>query len=176
MVAVGVLHRLMMQGFVLDNDAVVRGLSNAYVAGRIEELSPGLIVDGAHNLASVDAFAEWLSKRPKVSSRILLWGMGGGRNPVKMIEALIPFVDEVVTTRCSHPKALEPMDMAVTLREHYDVELSASENIDEALAEVYKEADETIVAGSLYLAGAARSLVRQGVLEGLEPGQGPAEE
>ena len=176
LVAVGILLCLRAQGFSLGDEAVRNGLSKAYLAGRIEEIRPGLIVDGAHNPASVNALADWLSKRPKVENRILLWGMGGGRNPVKLIEALIPWVDEVVTTRCAHPKAMDPMDIAVTLREHYDVELAAADSIDEALAEVYREASETVVAGSLYLAGAARSLVRAGVLDGLEPGQGPEEE
>ena len=60
--------------------------------------------------------------------------------------------------------------------EDIDVLLSDGGPIDGALAEIYREADETLVAGSLYLAGAARSLVREGALEGIRPGQGPAEE
>jgi hypothetical protein len=48
--------------------------------------------------------------------------------------------------------------------------LAAGADIDTDLAQIYVEADETIVAGSLYLAGAARSLVRAGKLEGLVPG------
>ena len=34
----------------------------------------------------------------------------------------------------------------------------------------------TIVAGSIYLAGAVRSLVKEGALDGVEPGQGPVDD
>ena len=82
----------------------------------------------------------------------------------------------VVTTRCAHPKAADPTELAIVLREQFDVDMAIGENIDDILAEVYVEADQTVVAGSLYLAGAVRSLVKSGALEGLEPGQGPAHE
>jgi hypothetical protein len=56
-----------------------------------------------------------------------------------------------------------------------DVTLSAGTDIEETLPEVFQEADETIVAGSIFLAGAARSIVNSGGLAGLIPGQGPSE-
>jgi folylpolyglutamate synthase/dihydropteroate synthase len=101
--------------------------------------------------------------------------MGHHRDPVKVIMPLLPHVDEVVTTRCSHPKAYDPVELALHLQDLPTV-LSAGDNIDEALPEVFREAHETLVAGSLYLAGAARSLVASGALDGIEPGQGPEED
>lgn len=176
LVAIGVLHFLVRSGFAIQEEHIVDGLSRAFIPGRIEELRPGLVVDGAHNSASVQALVQWLKDTPRPSSRILLWGMGSGRDPVALLKPLVEHVDEIVTTRCAHPKAADPMDLAVVIREHFDVELAATESIDSALEEVYREADQTIVAGSLYLAGAARSLVRQGCIDGIEPGQGPEEE
>lgn len=173
-VALGVLHQLRRQGFLIPDEAIVSGLQRAFVPGRIEEIRPGLILDGAHNVASVEALAKWLGNRPRPASRILLWGMGEGRDPVKCIQALVPLVDEVVTTRCSHRKALQPVDLALQLQE-LDVILAAGGDIEETLPEVYQEAHETIVAGSLFLAGAARSIVNSGGLEGLTPGQGAVE-
>ena len=172
-VALGVIHQLRRQGFLVPDEAIVRGLERAFMPGRIEELKPGLVADGAHNTASVEVLARWLAQRPRPSSRILLWGMGTSRDPVACI-ALVPLVDEVVTTRCAHPKAWEPVDLAMQLQE-LDVTLSAGSDIEETLPEVFQEADETIVAGSLFLAGAVRSLVREGALNGLVPGQGPSE-
>jgi dihydrofolate synthase / folylpolyglutamate synthase len=170
-VALGVLHQLRRQGFLIPDEAIKSGLQRAFMPGRIEELRPGLILDGAHNAASVEVLAKWLVSRPRPESRILLWGMGEGRDPVKCIEALVPLVDEVVTTRCAHPKAFQPVDLALQLQE-LDVTLSAGGDIEETLPEVYQEAHETIVAGSLFLAGAARSIVNSGALDGVTPGQG----
>jgi hypothetical protein len=55
-----------------------------------------------------------------------------------------------------------------------DVVLSNGGPIEEALPEVYREAHETIVTGSLFVVGAARTLSRDGVLDGIVPGQGQA--
>jgi dihydrofolate synthase/folylpolyglutamate synthase len=171
MVAVGILHRLRNLGFHLPDDAIRRGLETVDFSGRLEQLAPGLVADGAHNVDGAKALATWLSRQPRPKRRILLFGMGQGRDPVEIVAPLLAHVDEVVTTRCAHPKAREPMDLAEDLQGHTgEVPLAAGADIDTDLAQIYVEADETIVAGSLYLAGAARSLVRAGKLEGLVPG------
>lgn len=170
MVAVGALHRLRRVGFHIPDEAIRAGLEAVDLAGRLEELAPGLVTDGAHNIDGAEALARWLGDRPRPERRILLLGMGGGRDPLPIVEALAPHVDEVVTTRCAHPKAAEPLDLALRLQEGVEIDLAVGNTIDTDLAEIYVDADETVVAGSLYLAGAARSLVRAGVLAGLEPG------
>ena len=85
-VALGVIHQLRRQGFLVPDEAIVRGLERAFMPGRIEELKPGLVADGAHNTASVEVLARWLAQRPRPSSRILLWGMGTSRDRVACIK------------------------------------------------------------------------------------------
>lgn len=160
LVAVGVLHQLRRVGIPVSDDAIRAGLAKPGLPGRLEEVIPGLIVDGAHNPAGAMALADWLNDRPRPQTRILLYGIGRDRDPLPVIQPLIPYVDEVVTTRCSHPKAADPMELALALRDNIDVELSAGEAIEETLPEVYEEADEVIVMGSLFVAGAARSIAR----------------
>src|SRR5690606_33362813 len=104
----------------------------------------------------------------------LLFGMGEGRDPVRFLAPLLPHFDEVVTTSCAHPKARGSFDLGASLHE-LDVPLSDGGRIEEALPEIYAEADETWVTGSLFLAGAARSVVESGALRGITPGQGPPE-
>jgi dihydrofolate synthase/folylpolyglutamate synthase len=177
MIAVGVLHRMRKLGFHIPDDAIIAGLQTVEFGGRIEEVRPGLIVDGAHNVDGARALAAWLAQRPRPDRRILLFGMGRGRDVASIIEPLLPHFDEVVTTRCSHPKAIDPMDLGLALQDAgVEVTLAAGRTLDEDLAEVYTEANETVVAGSLFLAGAARSLVRAGVLDGLEPGSAEPDE
>lgn len=168
--ALGVLHQLRAQGFVLPDAAIRQGLESARLEGRLEQLAPGLVADGAHNPHAARALARWLQDRPRPRHRILLVGMATQRDPVAFVQPLLPLVDEVVATRCAHPKAWEPGDLATCLQD-LDIELLADGgSIDEALTDVYVDAEETIVAGSLYLAGAARSLVAAGALRGLRPG------
>ena len=176
LVAIGVIHRLRAAGFLITDGQIAKGLSGVRLGGRIERVLPGLVVDGAHNEDSVKALVKWLKGQERPKNRILLWGMGKGRDPVRLLQPLTELVDEVVTTCCAHPKAINPMELALILQDNIDVPLSEGGEIDEVLQEIYREADETIVAGSLYLAGAVRSLVRVGTLDGVTPGQGPEEE
>ncbi len=170
LVALGILHRLRSLGFLIEDDAIRTGFADPGLGGRIERLLPGLIADGAHNLDGTKALAAWLEDQPRPQTRVLLWGMGQDRSPTELIAPLLPLVDEVVTTRCSHPKACDPMDLALAMQD-LDAVLSAGGSVEETLPEVFAEADETIVAGSLFIAGAARSLVREGALDGLTAGQ-----
>jgi dihydrofolate synthase/folylpolyglutamate synthase len=169
MVAVGVLHGLRRLGFHIPDAALREGVSEARIAGRLEPLLPGLWADGAHNPDGTRALAAWLAARPRPASRILLFGMGSERDPSAVIEPLLPHFDEVVATRCAHPKARDSMELAAALQD-LDVVLSDGGPIEEALPEVYAEADEVVVAGSLYLVGAARTLVREGALAGIAKG------
>jgi hypothetical protein len=57
-----------------------------------------------------------------------------------------------------------------------DIILSDGGPIEEALPEVYADAHETLAMGSLFLAGAVRSLVAGGVLDGITAGQGVGDE
>jgi folylpolyglutamate synthase/dihydropteroate synthase len=93
--------------------------------------------------------------------------MGHGRRVSDVLAPLLPHVDEVVLTRCAHPKAMTPAELAAGL-DDVDVLLSDGGVIDACLAEVYEDADEVIVTGSLFLVGAARSLVESGVLAHVE--------
>ncbi|HHO54550.1 MAG TPA: bifunctional folylpolyglutamate synthase/dihydrofolate synthase [Deltaproteobacteria bacterium] len=173
MVAVGVVHRLIEQGFHVPEASIHRGLERAFLPARLETLCEGLVIDGAHNPDGARVLAQWLRQRPRPRGRVLLLGVGHDRSPVPLLRPLAPHFDEIVTTRCAHPKAWDPTELALALAGLHPV-ISAGGPVEEALPEVYAEADETVVAGSLFIAGAARSLVGAGALAGLEPGQGLA--
>ena len=175
LVALGVLHRLRQQGFHVPDEAILAGFASVTFSGRIETLLPGLIVDGAHNEDGAKALAAWLQTRPRPKSRILIFGQGFERDPGPIVAPLLPFFDEVVTASCQHPKARDAASLALIL-EGKVPNLSEGGPIEDVLPEIYREADETIVTGSLFLAGAARSMVRAGALAGITPGQGPAQE
>lgn len=171
MVAAGALVQMRSQGFVIPDEAIVTGLRTARVPVRLEELLPGLVADGAHNPDGTKALAAWLEKQPRKGTRILLFGMGHDREPVSVIKPLLPHFDEIVTCRSTHPKAREPGELADLLAEHHAC-VSEGGLVDDVLPEVFADADLTVVAGSLFVAGAARSLVRAGALEGLHAGMG----
>ena len=167
MVAVGVAHQLREQGFHVPDTAIRDGLASAAVPGRLEEIRPGLWLDGAHNPDGARALAQWLDGRSRVGHRILLFGMGEGRDPRAILEPLVPHFDEVVTTQGSHPRAVPPERLAVAI-EGLHPNIAVGGAIEESLPEVYGDADETVVAGSLFIVGAVRALAGAGALDGEE--------
>src|SRR6202012_3838094 len=56
--ALSVIDKLKGRGFVINDMKAMEGLNKLTMPGRMEEIStnPRVIVDGAHNAASVDAF------------------------------------------------------------------------------------------------------------------------
>lgn len=171
LVALGILHQMRKSGFHIPDEAIKAGFENTRLPGRLERLKPTLLIDGAHNEPGAEALATFLSRLPRPAYRVLLVGIGRERDPTKIVAPLLPHVDEVVTTRCAHPKALDSHELAGLLQD-MDLLLADGGPIEEALPEVYRDAHETIVTGSLYLCGAVRALVGQGVLDNITPGQG----
>jgi dihydrofolate synthase / folylpolyglutamate synthase len=158
-VALGALHRLREAGLAVADSAIAEGFARASVPARLERLAPDLVIDGAHNLDGTRALAAWLASQPRPKVRALVFGMGEDRDPVEVITPLLPHFDRVVTTRCSHPKARESAELAEVLR-HFHPAVVDGGPIEQALPAARAESDEVIVGGSLFVAGAARSLAR----------------
>jgi len=147
-----------LPGFQIDEEATRLGLRAARHPGRAEWLAADLLVDGAHNADGARRLAEMLSKLTRYGRRTLLLGVSQGKDVRSIAAALAPQVDRVLTTRCAHPRAVEPGDVAAQL-----VGLSCpvmpAGAVEEALP-LAREGDGTvIVAGSLFLVGAVRDLV-----------------
>lgn len=158
MVTVGIVHRLQEAGFDIPGDAITSGLERAFIPGRLEQLRPGLILDGAHNADGARALAAWLREQPRDAPRVLLLGMGAGRDPVDVVGPLAPHVDVIVTTQCAHPRAVPAADLARAIQSlHPRVE--AGDVIERTLPEVLARGGQTVVAGSLFVVGAARAVV-----------------
>lgn len=162
-VALGVLHLLRRQGLPITDEAIAAGLEATRVPGRIERVLPRLVLDGSHNPEGTAALAAWLAEQPRPASRILVFGMGEDREPADVLGPLLRHFDEVVLTACHHPKALQPRALAARLGE-VDVVLSDGGTPEQCLPEVLADADEVVVAGSLYLVGEVRELVTSGAL------------
>ncbi len=160
-VALAVLHRMRGSGFHIPDSAIRSGLERAFIPGRLERAAPDVLLDGAHNEEGSRALASYLTTLARPKRRILLFGMGEDRAPIDVIRPLLPHVDEVVLTRCSHPKARDPEALGEALRGCHAA-VSVAGSIEEALPEVRADADEVVVSGSLFLVGAARSILAAG--------------
>jgi dihydrofolate synthase/folylpolyglutamate synthase len=131
---------------------------------------PLVIIDGAHNPDGAAAAARTLTDEfDVVGRRVLVVGMLRGRDPVQMLEALeVRRADLLVACTPPSLRAMPAAEVAAVARalgvmtEQID---DVHDAVDRALA-VSTEEDVVLVAGSLYVAGAARDAMEARTAEG----------
>jgi dihydrofolate synthase/folylpolyglutamate synthase len=109
-VAICALRRLIEQGWAIDEAAVRNGLATAKVPARIELISerPAVIVDVAHNVASVEALIRVLDDHFRPRRRVLIFASSKDKDTAGMLRLLLPRFDEGVLTRyVENPRAVE---------------------------------------------------------------------
>jgi len=147
----------------LPPEVVTDALAQVTVPGRFEVLgrAPLVVVDGAHNPPGAEVAAETLADDFDVAGRrILVVGFLEGRDVGAMLEALgAAEADLVVACTPRSPRAVPAEDVAAAARAlGVDAEVVADVGhaVDAALG-VANADDAILVAGSLYVAGAART-------------------
>jgi dihydrofolate synthase/folylpolyglutamate synthase len=95
-------------------DAACRaGLASVRHPGRLEQLDDGIWADCAHNSDGAEQLAVWLRELPdEARPRTLLLGMSSDKDSRVLVRALAPLMDRVITTHCSHPRALSAGGLA----------------------------------------------------------------
>ncbi|MEY3213033.1 MAG: hypothetical protein RIT28_3514 [Pseudomonadota bacterium] len=142
----------------LDEAAMRAGLKSAQNPGRFEWLADDLLIDGAHNVDGARALASALAALPRDRPRTLLLGASKDKDVRAIAAALRPMIDRVLTTSCAHPRAMMPGEVAERLV-GLGVPVLPAGPIEDALPMAREGRGLVIVAGSLFLAGAARDLL-----------------
>ena len=146
--------------------AVPRGLEGVELPGRIELLrrAPVMVVDGAHTPASARALARALGGLPRRRTRLVL-SISAGKHADQILAALLPLADEVTLTRAEPARSLAPTEIARAVRSRAPgLPLHVVPNPHLALraaAEGLAPDDCLCATGSIYLAGIARSVLRE---------------
>jgi len=154
-------------GTPIDTDIVAEALATVRIPGRLEVVGrqPLCVLDGAHNPAGARAAAAAIAEAfGHASGTILVVGLLQGKDPAEMLEALeARRARLVVACPAPSPRALPAAEVAAAARDMgLDAEEAASvpEALTRALA-VASPDDLVLIAGSLYVVGAARAaLVR----------------
>jgi dihydrofolate synthase/folylpolyglutamate synthase len=149
----------------LDDDIVQAAFASVTSPGRFEVMSHGplVIIDGAHNPQGAAAAARTLEEEFDVAGRrVLVVGMLGGRDVVEMFEQLgARSADLVIACTPESPRAIPAADLATVCRAMGVL----TETIDDVGSAVNRaisistDDDVVLIAGSLYVAGAARTVL-----------------
>jgi dihydrofolate synthase/folylpolyglutamate synthase len=142
-------------GRALPDEAVRGGLRAVRLPGRLEELPGGVILDGAHNVAAMEALARALGDHHPGRRFVTLFGCAADKDAAGMLRALAPVVEELVLTAIPSPRSADPE----ALRARAGVPAVVAADPVAGLEEARRRAGgaPVLVTGSFYLVGLVRT-------------------
>jgi dihydrofolate synthase/folylpolyglutamate synthase len=160
--ALALLDKLRGTGFVLPDDKVISGLASTVLPGRMEQVwnEPRVIIDGAHNGASVQALMRALGAHIQYDSLVLIFGCGQDKDINEMLKQVSLGADKVIFTRAkSNPRAMDPDDLLARFSDISGKMAQVAPTLEDALRLAHRAVgreDLIVVTGSFYLAGEAK--------------------
>lgn len=163
--AVTALELLDLKGIDVSETAIREGLSRTYWPGRFEMVGgdPLIILDCAHNPDGAMALASSVRELLDARHLILVVGILRDKRVEDIIGQLAPIAAEVITTEPLSPRAIDAVSLAEVVRRKNRA-VTAEPSISRALAHalsVARRDDVILVAGSIYLVGEARRVLRR---------------
>ena len=141
----------------ITSESIRRGIANTRWRGRLERMRIGgktIWVDGCHNLHAARAIVPFVEKnlpRP----RLLVFGIMIDKDVGGVTSLLFPMFDEIIITNPFAPRSAPTKDL-LAIAEELGVPATIVEEPSKAIAKALASDERTVlVAGSLYLAGAA---------------------
>ena len=160
--ALAVLDKLKAHGFNVPETKVMEGLAATNLPGRMETVHerPRVIVDGAHNAASITALTKSLGAHVQYDSLVMIFGCGQDKDVTGMLKQIALGADKIIFTKAKgNPRAEEADDLARRFAELSGKMVQVANNLEAALqlaGRAVSREDLIVVTGSFYLAGEAR--------------------
>jgi len=159
--ALAMLDKLKASGYEIDNGKATEGLRTVSLAGRMEIIcdDPRIIIDGAHNAASIRALIHAIGQNIPYDSMVVIFGCNSDKDIDGMLRELQYGADKAIFTRSNSAKAISPQDLADKYTEICGKMCQTAVSLGEALqiarSAVGKE-DLICITGSFYLIGEAK--------------------
>lgn len=164
--AVSTVDLLSRRGFRAAADAVTTGLANVQWPIRIEQLGdrPTVIVDAAHNDASVKALLATLNSAFPARRRILVFAASRDKDvPAMLFQFRAEFDVVIATEYVTNPRTMRREELRQTAAEILDMPVHSAKSPHAAwrMAKQLSSPDDLIcVTGSFFLAAEMRDIIR----------------
>lgn len=163
--AMAIIDRLKGRGFPIDDGKAMEGLAKAAISGRMELIkqTPKIMVDAAHNAASVDALMRAIGQHVPYDSLVVIFGCCGDKDIEGMLGRIASGADKVIFTKVNSIRTANPHDLAMRYTEQYGKMAQVVENLDQALEIAYRavtKEDLICITGSFYLVGEAKRKIQ----------------
>ena len=148
-------------GINISQETIQQGLANTFWAARFEILQydPPVIIDAAHNPYSARALRSTLDQYYPDKPMILITGMSADKDIQGMLDAWLSRTVHIITTQSGHPRAIQPDDLAETIRKLTDIPVTSQQTAAEALnAAMEMIADDQLIiaTGSVFEVASVR--------------------
>lgn len=159
--ALAMLDTLKTKGYNIDDNKAALGLSSVSLTGRMEIINkdPRIIVDTAHNAASIRALIQAIGQHVPYDSMVIIFGCNSDKDVHGMLEQLQYGADKVIFTRSNSPKAVYPQDLAEKYTEICGKMCQTALTLREAVriaSNAISREDLICITGSFYLVGQAK--------------------
>lgn len=164
--AVAAVQLLCQQGWTINEEQIRTGLAQTRWPGRLEYFTvqgQQFLLDGAHNPAGALALREALQNDFTYKRLILVWGAMADKDIQKALAEVAPFADILILTQAADSeRAATPEQLKEVLADKLQAKIVCLASPEKAMMEARFCADKDdliCISGSLYLIGAARSLL-----------------
>ncbi len=119
---------------------------------------PWLVIDCAHNPASVRALTSALRRHLKYDGLTLVVGISADKDVKQILSILCPAAGRVIVTQADNPRALPAEHLAAVVRRQFTGSISVAPAVSKAVElarEVTTEQEAICITGSFFVAGEA---------------------
>ncbi len=146
-------------------EQIQKGVADCFWAGRMEEVREEVYVDGAHNEDGIRAFLETVASDGHSGSRSLLFGVMKDKDYESMVRELAGsgLFERICLTHVRSSRALEAGALAELFGGYQGCVCEACEDVEAAfrgMCESRRDGERIYVAGSLYLVGEIKELLK----------------
>jgi len=164
-VALAVLAELSHGGRAIPEEAIRTGLATVGCPARVEVVArrPAIVLDAAHNRASIEALLKVLDESFSAARRLLVFATSDDKDFRGMLSCLMDRFDEVIFTRyLKNPRAVSPQQLQQLAAELTGRPSTVAAEPAGALEEIRRRAapdDLICITGSFFLAAEIRRLL-----------------
>ena len=162
-VALGCMSALKERGFEIDEQKAIEGLSKVKLPGRMELVSetPRVMVDGAHNAASIEALMRAIGQNIPYDSMVVIFGCKSEKDIPGMLRHLQLGADKLIFTEAGPVRSADPQDLLAAYSDMCGKMAQVAPKLPEALEIAYRAVgaeDLICICGSFQLVGRAKRL------------------
>ena len=151
---------LKSKGLPIDDQKAMAGLAEVNLPGRMQMISetPRVLVDGAHNAASISALMRAIGQHITYDSMIVIFGCHKDKDVSGMMRQIQLGADKIIFTSVGTPRSCDPAELAAEYTEHSGKMAQVTDTLEEAMqiaASAGTREDLICITGSFYLVAQA---------------------